>query len=76
MVRVAIIGAGPSGLSLLNAFKKIVHEIEVVCYEKQDRAGGLWNYIWRTGTAKHGEPLANSMYRNLWSNGSKECCKN
>jgi len=75
MVRVAIIGAGPSGLSLLNALKKLDHEMEVVCYEKQDRAGGLWNYTWRTGTDKHGEPLANSMYRYLWSNGPKECCE-
>ena len=34
---------------------------------------GLWNYTWRTGTDQYGEPLPNSMYRYLWSNGPKEC---
>ncbi len=46
---------------------------EVVCYEKQDDWGGLWNYSWRTGTDEYGEPVHCSMYRYLWSNGPKEC---
>jgi trimethylamine monooxygenase len=44
----------------------------VVCFEKQDEAGGLWNYSWHTGTDKYGEQCHNSMYRYLWSNGPKE----
>ena len=75
--RVAIIGAGPCGLGQLHAFaqaEKQGAEIpELVCFEKQDDWGGLWNYTWRTGVEKHGEPVHGSMYRYLWSNGPKEC---
>lgn len=76
-LRIGIIGAGPSGLAMLRAFKsaeKKGEEIpEIVCFEKQDDWGGLWNYTWRTGVGKYGEPLHGSMYRYLWSNGPKEC---
>lgn len=74
--RVAIIGAGPSGLAQLRAFQSAAakgEEIpEVVCFEKQDNWGGLWNYTWRTGLDENGEPVHCSMYRYLWSNGPKE----
>ncbi len=75
--RIAIIGAGPSGLAALRAFESAKQkgaEIpELVCYEKQSDWGGLWNYTWRTGLDEHGEPVHGSMYRYLWSNGPKEC---
>jgi len=75
--RVAILGAGPSGLALLQAFetaRKSGAEIpHIVCYEKQGDWGGLWNYTWRTGLDSYGEPVHSSMYRYLWSNGPKEC---
>ena len=74
--RVAVIGAGPSGLAQLRAFKSAEEkgaEIpELVCFEKQSDWGGLWNYTWRTGLDQHGEPVHGSMYRYLWSNGPKE----
>ena len=74
--RVAVIGAGPSGLAQLRAFQSAKSggaEIpEIVCYEKQDDWGGLWNYTWRTGLDEFGEPVHCSMYRYLWSNGPKE----
>ncbi|WP_289034558.1 NAD(P)/FAD-dependent oxidoreductase [uncultured Roseibium sp.] len=75
--RVAVIGAGPSGLAQLRAFQS-AHEKgaeipEVVCYERQADWGGLWNYTWRTGLDEYGEPIHGSMYRYLWSNGPKEC---
>lgn len=77
MTRVAIIGAGPSGLAQLRAFQSAQNkgaEIpEVVCFEKQANWGGLWNYTWRTGLDEYGEPVHGSMYRYLWSNGPKEC---
>ena len=41
--------------------------------EKQEDWGGLWNYSWRTGSDQYGDPVPNSMYRYLWSNGPKEC---
>ncbi|QYX55264.1 NAD(P)/FAD-dependent oxidoreductase [Roseovarius sp. SCSIO 43702] len=74
--RIAIIGAGPSGLAQLRAFKSAQEkgeEIpEIVCYEKQSDWGGLWNYTWRTGVDEYGNPCHGSMYRYLWSNGPKE----
>ena len=74
--RIAIIGAGPSGLAQLRAFqsaKKNGEDIpEIVCFEKQSNWGGLWNYTWRTGVDQYGEPVHGSMYRYLWSNGPKE----
>ena len=75
--RVAIIGAGPSGLAQLRAFQsardKGADIPEIVCFEKQNDWGGLWNYTWRTGVDEYGEPVHCSMYRYLWSNGPKEC---
>ena len=57
-----------------NKLKKRVKSIpEIVCYEKQEDWGGLWNYSWRTGSDQYGDPVPNSMYRYLWSNGPKEC---
>ncbi len=74
--RVAVIGAGPSGLAQLRAFQSAKQggaDIpEIVCFEKQDDWGGLWNYTWRTGLDEYGEPVHCSMYRYLWSNGPKE----
>ncbi|OAL83112.1 NAD(P)-binding domain-containing protein [Acinetobacter terrae] len=77
MTRVAIIGAGPSGMAQLRAFQsaqqKGVEIPEIVCFEKQADWGGQWNYTWHTGMDEHGEPVHSSMYRYLWSNGPKEC---
>ncbi len=76
--KIAILGAGPSGLAQLRAFEDarlngVQGLPEIVCYEKQSEMGGMWNYTWRTGLDKHGEPVHGSMYRYLWSNGPKEC---
>ena len=75
--RICLIGAGPCGLAVLNAFETARskgQEIpEVILFEKQDEASGLWNYTWRTGVDRYGEQLHNSQYRYLWSNGPKEC---
>lgn len=75
--RIGIIGAGPSGLAQIRAFeaaKKKGEEVpEIVCFEKQSDWGGMWNYTWRTGVGKYGEPIHGSMYKYLWSNGPKEC---
>lgn len=77
MTRVAIIGSGPCGLSQLVAFEHAKNKgaqlPELACFEKQGDWGGLWNYNWRTGLDEYGEPVHNSMYRYLWSNGPKEC---
>lgn len=74
--RIAIIGCGPSGMSILSAFSKAEEQEsipEIVCFEKQDSIGGLWNYTWRKGLDVYGEWLHNSMYDHLYANGPKEC---
>ncbi|MBT4041338.1 MAG: NAD(P)/FAD-dependent oxidoreductase [Rhodospirillales bacterium] len=77
MARIALIGAGPSGIAVMRAFQSAAQKgediPEIICFEKQDDWGGLWNYTWRTGLDEHGEPVHCSMYRYLWSNGPKEC---
>ncbi len=74
--KIAIIGAGPSGLAQMRAFQSAAQKgadiPEIVCFETQDDWGGLWNYTWRTGVDEYGEPVHCSMYRYLWSNGPKE----
>merc|ERR1712141_179213 len=64
--RICLIGAGPSGMSVLYQLEKLRKEgvdvPEGVCYEKQSNWGGLWNYTWRTGNDEHGEPIHGSMY--------------
>ena len=54
MTKVAIIGTGPCGLSMLRSFeqaeKKGEKIPEIVAFEKQEDWGGLWNYSWRTGS--------------------------
>ncbi len=76
MTRIAIIGAGPSGMAQLRAFQSAKAKgqsvPEIVCFEKQSDWGGLWNYTWRTGIDKNGDAVHGSMYRYLWSNGPKE----
>ncbi|XP_033753228.1 dimethylaniline monooxygenase [N-oxide-forming] 3-like [Pecten maximus] len=75
--RVCLIGAGPSGMSFLYQNNKLKAAgkkcADVVCYEKQSNWGGLWNFTWRTGVDEHGELCHGGMYRDLWSNGPKEC---
>jgi len=77
MTKVAIIGTGPCGLSMLRAFEQAESKgekiPEIVAFDKQSDWGGLWNYSWRTGSDEYGDPIPNSMYRYLWSNGPKEC---
>lgn len=75
--RVALIGAGPSGMALLRSLA-LAEDAgaavpEVVAFERQDDWGGQWNLDWRTGADRHGEPVHSAMYRDLWINGPKEC---
>ena len=59
-LRVAVVGAGPAGLTALTALDRV--GIEAVCFEKGDRPGGLWAY---------GAPLSGA-YRSLHLNTSRE----
>ena len=61
MTKVAIIGAGPCGLSMLRSFEQAENKgekiPEIVCFDKQEDWGGLWNYSWRTGSDQYGDPV-------------------
>ena len=54
-MKVAVIGAGPSGLFFMYHIEKLKRneevnsDVEVVCFEKQGQIGGTWNYDWQTG---------------------------
>ena len=64
-IRVCVVGAGPSGLSVLYHVNKMKGcnsnnfdyednvNIDVVCYEKHSTMGGLWNMSWRVGKMMH-----------------------
>ncbi|KAL7564745.1 hypothetical protein ACA910_010156 [Epithemia clementina (nom. ined.)] len=84
--RIAVIGAGPSGLSVLCAFAAAATPIttvdgesnhmipKITCFERQSDIGGQWHSTpWRTGLGEYGEPVHSGMYPHLWSNGPKEC---
>lgn len=51
--RVCLIGAGPSGMSVLYQYNKLIEQgaemPDIVCYDKQSDWGGLWVYSWQTG---------------------------
>ncbi|CAF1202274.1 unnamed protein product [Rotaria sp. Silwood1] len=68
--RIAIIGAGPCGLSQLIALKD--DDVELVCFERQFEWGGQWLYPYESETDSSKEYIHSSMYRQLWSNGPKE----
>ena len=63
--RIGIIGAGPIGLAQIRAFEALREKgyamPEIICFEKKDNWGGMWNYSWRTGVGKYGEPLHGSI---------------
>ena len=31
---------------------------QIVCFDKQEDWGGLWNYSWRTGSDQYGDPCS------------------
>lgn len=61
-MRVAIIGAGPSGLASIKSC--IEENLEPVCFERENSIGGLWNF---TEDERH-----SSVYRSTTINTSKE----
>ena len=62
-MRVAVIGAGLSGLARLRAFQSAraggAEVPEIVCYEKQGDWGGVCNHTWRAGLDEYGDPVHN-----------------
>jgi len=67
MLNIAVIGAGPAGMSFCHAMEtaqqagEASRDITVVCFEKSTRPGGVW---------KAADPSSpHNMYEELWTNG-------
>ncbi|CAI2179243.1 9596_t:CDS:10 [Funneliformis geosporum] len=65
--RVAIIGAGPSGLTSIK--QCLDDNLEPVCFEASDHTGGLWRYM--EVNEKNKDPHS-SIYQSVVINTSKE----
>lgn len=61
--RIAIIGAGPSGLCC--AKNALDFGNNVVVYEMNSSVGGLWIYTDQTGHDEFGIPIHSTMYKGV-----------
>lgn len=61
--KIAIVGAGPSGLSSAKHALDYGHDVTV--YEQNSKVGGLWDYTDQIGDDEFGIPIHSSMYKGL-----------
>ncbi|KAK5649045.1 hypothetical protein RI129_003937 [Pyrocoelia pectoralis] len=69
-MKIAIIGAGPSGLVSTKYSLDEGHDIDV--YEQSGYIGGTWMYTDKVGLDEYGFPVHSSMYKGLMTNVPKE----
>ncbi|XP_014671637.1 PREDICTED: flavin-containing monooxygenase FMO GS-OX5-like [Priapulus caudatus] len=67
-LRVAVIGAGPSGLIAARMLASRPQDFDFEVYERGDNIGGTWLYSEKTGLAENGYPVHSSIYKNLVTN--------
>ncbi|XP_014679348.1 PREDICTED: flavin-containing monooxygenase FMO GS-OX-like 2 isoform X1 [Priapulus caudatus] len=67
-LRVAVIGAGPSGLSAARLLASRPQDFDFEVYERGDNIGGTWMYSEKTGLTENGYPVHSSIYKNLITN--------
>ncbi|XP_065225542.1 uncharacterized protein LOC135849177 [Planococcus citri] len=72
MKKVAIIGAGLSGLAATKRVTESPDSFECCTFELSDNIGGTWVYTDKTGKDEHGIPIHSSMYQGLRTNLPKE----
>lgn len=63
IIKIAIIGAGPSGLCC--AKHALDHGHDVTVYEMNSKVGGTWVYTDRVGSDEIGVTVHSSMYQGL-----------
>lgn len=64
-IKIAIIGAGVSGIGAARHCCKFKDSISFTVYEKGTCIGGTWIYTPHTETDEMGRPVHTSMYKNL-----------
>ncbi|VEN41237.1 unnamed protein product [Callosobruchus maculatus] len=69
-MRVAVIGAGASGLCASKRVKDLGFECDV--YDMKDAIGGVWVYSEEVGTDEYGYTIHTPMYKKLSTNLPKE----
>lgn len=69
-MKIAIIGAGPSGL--VSSKYSLDEGHEIVVYEQSGDIGGTWMYTDKVGIDEDGFPVHSSMYQGLMTNVPKE----
>ncbi|XP_075261845.1 trimethylamine monooxygenase-like isoform X1 [Convolutriloba macropyga] len=70
--RICVIGGGPSGLMTLRALQSLDSgRYDIVCYERHDAIGGMWNFRGLEGVDEDGMLVHSSMYYNLITNNPK-----
>ncbi|XP_014676296.1 PREDICTED: flavin-containing monooxygenase FMO GS-OX4-like [Priapulus caudatus] len=67
-LRVAVIGAGPSGLIAARMLASRPQDFDFEVYERGHNIGGTWVYTERTGLTEDGFPVHSSIYKNLITN--------
>ena len=71
-IRIAVIGAGASGLAAARALQKHPH-LDFVVFEQRPGPGGVWRYQTNQETTNSDAHTTTPMYRNLRTNLPKEC---
>lgn len=62
-LKIAIVGAGPSGLVSARHAASYGHNVTV--YEQSDELGGVWVYTDRVGKNEYGVKIHTAMYKGL-----------
>lgn len=72
LLKVAIIGAGASGLAAARHLQMKRNKFAFIIFEGTNKVGGTWSYSSETGNDEFGNPLHTSMYKNLRTNLPKQ----
>lgn len=62
-IRVCVIGAGPSGISVARHLSENLNELEITVFEKSREVGGQWLYSDEPEKDEYGHDVHSSMYK-------------
>ena len=64
-LKVCVIGAGAAGLTAARNLNRLPELFNISVFEQTDSVGGTWVFTPDTGVGKNGQPIHQSMYKNL-----------